>query len=126
MNRVLCYIKNYCMEIYGYFALIGVGLLLGILGGGGSILSVPILVYLFSEDVVLASAYSLFIVGITSTVGSVVKYKAQLINLRIGLIFGLPSIVAIFFTRKWLIPSIPNVIWQIELFELNNCQRKFS
>lgn len=105
------------MEIYGYIAVLGVGLLLGILGGGGSILSVPILVYLFSEDVVLASAYSLFIVGITSGVGSFTKYKANLVNIRIGLIFGLPSIIAIFSTRKWIIPSIPEVIWQIESFE---------
>jgi uncharacterized protein len=105
------------MEVYGYIALIGVGLLLGILGGGGSILSVPILVYLFAEDVVMASAYSLFIVGITSMVGSIVKYKAQLVDLKVGFIFGLPSIVAIFSTRKWIIPAIPDLIWQIESFE---------
>ena len=57
------------MELFGYASLIGVGLLLGMMGGGGSILSVPILVYLFSLDVVVASSYSLFIVGSTS-VGS--------------------------------------------------------
>ena len=105
------------MEIYGYIAVIGVGLLLGILGGGGSILSVPILVYLFAEDVVMASAYSLFIVGITSMVGSIVKYKARLVDLKIGIVFGLPSIVAIFSTRKWIIPAIPDLIWQTESFE---------
>lgn len=105
------------MEVFGYFALIVVGLLLGFLGGGGSILSVPILVYLFSEDVVMASAYSLFIVGIASMVGSIVKYKASLVNLKIGLIFGLPSIIAVFTVRKWLIPAIPELILVIGSFQ---------
>lgn len=106
------------MEIFGYFALIGVGLLLGFFGGGGSILSVPILVYLFAEDVVISSAYSLFIVGIASLVGTIGKYKANLVDIRIGLLFGIPSIVGIFSTRKWIIPAIPDIIFYSESFQL--------
>ncbi|HAC24645.1 MAG TPA: permease, partial [Cytophagales bacterium] len=79
----------------GCLASVLVGVVLGLLGGGGSILSIPILVYLFGIEPVLASAYSLFIVGVTSLVGAVPKYRQQLVNLRTGLVFGLPSILAI-------------------------------
>lgn len=58
------------MEITGYLASILIGVSLGLIGGGGSILTVPVLVYLFSVDTVLATTYSLFVVGSTSLVGS--------------------------------------------------------
>jgi uncharacterized membrane protein YfcA len=106
------------MEILGYIASVFVGLILGILGGGGSILSIPILVYLFHVDAVMASAYSLFIVGSTSLVGAIPKYKEQLVNLKTGFIFGIPSIAAIFTTRKWIVPAIPDVVFQIDSFFL--------
>jgi len=106
------------MEIIGYAACICIGIILGILGGGGSILSIPILVYLLQIDVVMASAYSLFIVGTTSFVGAIPKYKKHLVNLRTGFFFGLPSIVTIFCTRKWIVPSIPEIIYQSESFTL--------
>ncbi|SKC73000.1 sulfite exporter TauE/SafE family protein [Ohtaekwangia koreensis] len=100
------------MEIIGYIASICIGLILGLLGGGGSILSIPILVYIFQIDAVTASAYSLFIVGVTSLVGAVPKYKEHLVNIRTGLLFGIPSIISIFITRKWIVPAIPDVIYQ--------------
>ena len=78
------------MEIIGYVAAVCIGLILGLLGGGGSILSIPILVYLFGVDAILASAYSLFIVGITSLIGAIPKYKDHLVNLRTGFLFGIP------------------------------------
>jgi len=107
------------MEIIGYVASICIGLILGILGGGGSILSIPILVYLFHLDAVTASAYSLFIVGVTSLVGAIPKYKEHLVNVRTGFLFGIPSIVSIFVTRKWIVPIIPDVIYQFESFTLS-------
>ncbi|WP_162339649.1 sulfite exporter TauE/SafE family protein [Cyclobacterium salsum] len=107
------------MEILGYFFLFFVGLTLGILGSGGSILAVPILVYLFSMDAVLASAYSLFIVGITSLVGTALNYHEQLVNVKTGSIFGIPSILSIFLMRKWIVPAIPDKILQIETFSLS-------
>ena len=100
------------MEIAGYFAAVCIGLILGILGGGGSILSIPILVYLFRIDAVIASAYSLFIVGATSFVGAIPKYRDHLVNIRTGFIFGVPSIISIFSTRKWIVPAIPEIIFQ--------------
>ncbi|NBP67428.1 MAG: sulfite exporter TauE/SafE family protein [Cytophagia bacterium] len=106
------------MEIAGYLASIFVGVVLGLLGGGGSILSIPILVYLFHVEPVLASAYSLFIVGVTSFVGAIPKYKQQLVNLRTGVLFGIPSILSIFTTRKWIVPAIPEIIWEGDGFTL--------
>lgn len=106
------------MEIVGYAACLLIGIILGILGGGGSILSIPILVYLFQVDAVMASAYSLFIVGTTSLVGAIPKYKDHLINLRTGILFGVPSILTIFITRKWIVPAIPDIIFQTEYFTL--------
>lgn len=106
------------MEIAGYLASIFVGVVLGLLGGGGSILSIPILVYLFHVEPVLASAYSLFIVGVTSFVGAIPKYKQQLVNVRTGILFGIPSILSIFTTRKWIVPAIPEIIWEGDGFTL--------
>ena len=98
------------MEFVGYLALIGIGIVLSLMGGGGSLLSVPILVYLFSLDVVTASSYSLFIVGTTSLLGALLKQKEQRADLRAGIIFSMSSVVAIFTTRKWIIPRIPEAI----------------
>ena len=98
------------MEFVGYLALIGIGIVLSLMGGGGSLLSVPILVYLFSLDVVTASSYSLFIVGTTSLLGALLKQKEQRADLRAGMIFSMSSVVAIFTTRKWIIPRIPEAV----------------
>jgi len=100
------------VEYIGYFCAVFIGLLLGLLGGGGSILSIPILVYLFHLDAVTASAYSLFIVGTTSFAGAVPKYRDHLVNIRTGLLFGIPSIISIFLTRKFIVPAIPEIVYQ--------------
>lgn len=107
------------MEILGYLASIGIGIILGMLGGGGSILAIPILVYLFHLDAVVASAYSLFIVGVTSLIGAIPKYKDHLVNVQTGFLFGFPSIAAIFITRKWIVPAIPDVVFQWNDFILS-------
>ena len=101
------------MEILGYIGAIIMGLSLGLIGGGGSILTVPILVYLFSVDAVLATAYSLFIVGITSMVGSVSHMRMGNIHWRTALVFGVPSIVAVFLTRAYLVPALPDPLFSI-------------
>lgn len=100
-------------EAVGYAATILIGIVLGLLGGGGSILSIPILVYLFHIEPVMASAYSLFIVGLTSFVGAIPKYREQLVHIKTGLVFGLPSIIAIFITRSVVVPAIPNEIFHL-------------
>lgn len=99
--------------LIGFAASILIGLSLGLVGGGGSILTVPVLVYLLGVEPVLATAYSLFIVGLTSAVGVFPKYKEGLVDVRTALIFGAPSIAAVFLTRRWLVPTIPTNIGHV-------------
>ena len=101
------------MEIIGYLASLVIGISLGLIGGGGSILTVPVLVYLFHIDPVVATAYSLFIVGSTSLVGAMPKYREGLVNLRTAVIFGAPSIAAVYATRKFIVPKIPQEVFTI-------------
>ena len=101
------------MEIVGYVASLIIGISLGLIGGGGSILTVPVLVYLFRVQPVVATAYSLFIVGTTSLVGSFPKYKRGEINLKTALIFGIPSILAVYATRAFIVPAIPEQLFQV-------------
>lgn len=98
------------MEVLGYFALIGLGIILSLIGGGGSLLSVPILVYLFSFDIVTATTYSLFIVGASSLFGAIQKIRTDGADLTIAFVFGCSSAAAIFITRRWLVPAIPDVL----------------
>src|SRR5690625_4994436 len=107
------------MEILGYIASVLIGISLGLIGGGGSILTVPVLVYLFEEDPVQATAYSLFIVGITSLAGSFTYFKRGLVNLKTALIFGIPSIVGVYATRAFILPAIPDPVWETESFILS-------
>lgn len=104
------------MEIAGYVASIFIGIALGLIGGGGSILTVPMLVYLFRIDAVLATAYSLFIVGATSVVGSFSYFIKDLVNVKTAVIFGIPSIVAVYFTRAYIVPAIPHEILAVGEF----------
>lgn len=106
------------MEIIGYFSSVLIGVSLGLIGGGGSILTVPVLVYLFHIDAVLATAYSLFIVGATSAVGSLSYFREGLVNIRTALVFGIPSIIAVFLTRAYIVPAIPKNIFHIHDFVL--------
>lgn len=106
------------METTGYFASILIGISLGLIGGGGSILTVPVLVYLFALDTVLATTYSLFVVGSTSLVGSFSYLKKGLINLKTAIYFGVPSIATVFLTRQFLLPAIPEKVIYLENFLL--------
>jgi uncharacterized protein len=101
------------MEIVGYCAAIMIGISLGLIGGGGSILTVPVLVYLFHIDATQATSYSLFIVGLTSLIGAYLNYRKQQVDVRTALLFGLSSITTVFLTRKFLIPAIPPVLFSI-------------
>ena len=101
------------MEIAGYIASLLIGVALGLIGGGGSILTVPVLVYLFHVEPVIATSYSLMIVGTTSLVGAMPKYLQGLVNLKTALVFGLPSIIAVYATRKFIVPLIPTELWSV-------------
>jgi len=103
------------LVIIGYISSVLIGISLGLIGGGGSILTVPVLVYLIGIDPVTATAYSLFVVGASSAVGSVNYFKKGLVNLKTASIFGLPAILSVYSTRKFLVPLIPQ-----ELFTMNS------
>ncbi|RYY71385.1 MAG: sulfite exporter TauE/SafE family protein [Chitinophagaceae bacterium] len=101
------------MEIVGYIAAVFIGITLGLVGSGGSILTVPVLVYLFSVDAVVATSYSLFIVGLTSAVGSFSYLKRKMLNAKVIAMFGLPSIISVILTRNFVVPAIPAYIGRI-------------
>ena len=82
------------MLILGY-ALAGlIGLSLGLMGGGGSILTVPIFVYVLSFDPKLAIAMSLPVVGVTSLVGAIGHWRAGNVELKAAAMFGVVAMVA--------------------------------
>jgi uncharacterized membrane protein YfcA len=104
------------MLILSYLAAAVIGVSLGLIGGGGSILTVPVLVYLFGVEPVVATAYSLFIVGTTALVGAYPKYKQGMVNLKTAVIFGIPSIIAVFATRAFIVPLIPKEVFTVGNF----------
>ncbi len=108
------------MEIAGYIASLFIGVSLGLIGGGGSILTVPVLVYLFAISPTIAISYSLFIVGFTSLVGAFNYYRKGLVNFKTVLLFGSTSITTVFVTRKFIIPLLPDVFFQIGSFEVTH------
>ncbi|TAE57904.1 MAG: sulfite exporter TauE/SafE family protein [Bacteroidetes bacterium] len=95
------------MEVLGYMLAILVGMSLGLVGSGGAILTVPILVYILGVNPVLATAYSLFIVGSTALIGGIQSALQKQVHFRTVLLFGIPSMLAVYATRKWLLPLIP-------------------
>jgi len=108
------------MTIYfGFFLAILVGVTLGLVGSGGSILTVPILVSVFNIKPELAFVYSLFIVGITAIFGSVKSYFKHQIDFRIAFSFGITSILSVYLTRVFVVPSLPEVLFSVEGFEMN-------
>jgi uncharacterized membrane protein YfcA len=106
------------MEILGYILAALVGVSLGLIGSGGSILTVPILVYIMGVEPVMATAYSLFIVGSTALVGGIQSALQKKVDFKTVFIFGIPSILAVYATRLWLVPFIPDEIMQIGTFSL--------
>ena len=100
------------MEIVGFILAAMVGVSLGLIGGGGSILTVPILVYLIGINPILATSYSLFIVGTTSMIGAFMNFKKGYVNIKIALLFGISSITTVFITRKFVLPQIPPILFK--------------
>lgn len=107
------------MEIFGYAASLIMGVSLGLIGGGGSILTVPIMVYLFGISPEIAVAYSLFIVGITSGVGAWSHSLKGNLDIRTGLVFGIPSIIAVFVMRRFIVRLVPDPVFVIGDFPVS-------
>lgn len=118
--QVKLYFHFCIMEIAGYIASLFIGISLGLMGGGGSILTIPVLVYLFGISPTTAISYSLFIVGFTSFIGAYNNYKKGLVNFKTALLFGASSITTVFVTRKFIIPHVPVVFFKIGKFQVTH------
>lgn len=101
------------MEYLGYFAAVLIGISLGLVGAGGSILTIPVLVYLIGISAVDATSYSLFIVGVSAFIGVLRYIKNKLVCFRTVFVFGIPSVISIFLTRKFLLHAIPHHLFNI-------------
>ena len=103
-------------QILGYLGALIIGIVLGLIGGGGSILTVPILVYLFYINPVTATAYSLFIVGVSALVGAVRNIQKGLVDFKTAIVFAIPAFIAVYATRRYLVPAIPDELFTIGTF----------
>jgi hypothetical protein len=100
-------------QILGYIGALFIGIVLGLIGGGGSILTVPILVYLLFVNPVTATAYSLFVVGVSSLVGAIRNIQKGLVDFRTAIVFAIPAFIAVYITRKYLVPAIPEELFSV-------------
>lgn len=107
-------------DILGYTGAFIVGFVLGVIGGGGSILTVPILVYFIGLNPIVATAYSLFVVGGTATVGTIRNIRKKRIDFRTATVFAIPSIITVYIVRSFVIPNIPEVLFTMGNFKLTN------
>ncbi|SDD54409.1 sulfite exporter TauE/SafE family protein [Niabella drilacis] len=98
------------MEVIGYICSLLIGVSLGLIGSGGSILAIPILVYFFKQTPEQATTHSLFIVGITSAIAVRNHYRVGNLKIKEALYFAIPSIISLILSRKYLLPSVPEVI----------------
>jgi len=103
-------------QVFGYFGALIIGIVLGLIGGGGSILTVPILVYLLFINPVTATAYSLFVVGVSALVGAIRNIQKGLVDFRTAIVFAIPAFIAVYATRKFLVPAIPEELFSVGSF----------
>ena len=108
---------NY-LEIVGFFGAFLTGIVIGLFGGGGSILAVPIFVYFFKLNPVLATSYSMFVVGSSAAVGTIININKKLIAYKTAVIFTLPALVSVYMTRRFLIPNIPDILFSFKDFDI--------
>ncbi|WP_236976277.1 sulfite exporter TauE/SafE family protein [Membranihabitans maritimus] len=98
------------IEIIGFISAAIIGISLGLIGSGGSILTVPVMVYLLHIEPVLATAYSLFVVGVAAFVGGVNYARKKMVNYKTAFVFAIPAFIAVYFTRLVIVPSIPETL----------------
>ena len=106
------------MEIFGYIASVLIGISLGLIGSGGSILTVPVMVYLFSVSPQLATSYSLFVVGTTSLVGVLSRLRSGSVKPDTAFLFAVSSVLTVYLTRKFIIPHLPEILFSIGSFQV--------
>lgn len=101
------------IEVFGYACALIIGVTLGLIGGGGSILAVPVLTYLFSVNEKVATAYSLFIVGASALVGGIKQHYKKLVDWRTAFVFGIPAIIGVTIVRRFIVPELPDVLFTV-------------
>ena len=101
------------MSLLVFFLAVIIGIALGLIGGGGSILTVPVLVYVAGISPTLATAYSLFIVGSTSLVGAGTNLLKKMVHIPTAIIFSIPSFIAVYAVRKFIVPIIPPTLFSV-------------
>ena len=106
------------MIVLSYFAIVLMGVTLGLLGGGGSILTVPILVYLFQLSATVSTGYSLFLVGASALIGAYRYYQKGELNLKVGVIFAMPAFLGVYLVRGFIVSKLPEVIFSFQNFSL--------
>lgn len=106
-------------ELETFIASLGIGLSLGLIGAGGSILTIPVFVYILKKDPVSSSVYSMFVVGISSMAGSIQSILNKLVDFKAVLSFGIPSVIGVFVARKTIFPIIPDELFSIGSFTLS-------
>lgn len=106
------------IQILGYTCALIIGISLGLIGSGGSVLAVPVLAYLFSIDEKAATAYSLFIVGASALLGGIKQHFKGFVDWRTAVVFGVPAIIGVSIARKFVVPALPDVIFTINDFEI--------
>lgn len=106
-------------QLLGYFGALIIGVVLGLIGGGGSILTLPVLVYLLHINPITATAYSLFVVGASSLVGTLQNIKKKLVDFKTAIVFAIPAFIAVFLSRKYVVPAIPEDIVMFSYFNLS-------
>ncbi len=104
------------LSIAAILGAIAIGVSLGLLGSGGSILTVPVLVYLVGQEEKMAIAGSLAIVGSIALVGSVPYMYRKLVDWRIVLLFGIPGMVGTY-AGAWSSQFVSGVL-QLSVFAL--------
>jgi uncharacterized membrane protein YfcA len=114
------------VELFGYLSALVIGISLGLLGGGGSILAVPILAYLFSVNEKVATAYSLFIVGVSSLVGGFKKHLKGYVDWKTAIIFGIPAVAGVTLVRYYVVPALPDILFNINDFEFTRRMGMFG
>ena len=110
-------------NVAGYLATGLIGVSLGLIGGGGSIITIPVLVYLFHIEPTIATLYSLFIVGTTSLVGGIRSAVNKMVDFRSAVLFAIPSTLAVYLTRHYLLPHIPDTLFVVASFIRNQEHR---
>lgn len=114
------------LEVLGYISALIIGISLGLIGGGGSILAVPVLAYLFSVNEKVATAYSLFIVGASALVGGLKQHLKGYVDWRTAVVFGIPAIVGVTMVRHYVVPALPDVLFTISDFDFTRRMAMFG